>query len=67
MAEFCFMSSDGQEYFTGPTFGSALLSVGRSLKRFTEEQDGAHKLISHCRDLYDAAKELLKKPKFAGK
>ena len=27
------MSSDGQEYFTGPTSGSALLSMRQPLKR----------------------------------
>ena len=34
---------------------------------FTWKQDVAQKLIFHYRDLYDEAKELLKKPKLSGK
>ena len=45
----------------------AYLPSGVQSANFTEKQDGAQKLIFYYRDLYEAAKELLKNPKFAGK
>ena len=45
----------------------AYLPSGVKSADFTEKQGGAQKLIFYYRDLYEAAKELLKNPKFAGK
>ena len=45
----------------------AYLPSGVQSANFTEKQDGAQKIIFYYRDLYEAAKELLKNPKFAGK
>lgn len=43
------------------------LPLGVQSADFTQKLDGPQKIIFYYRDLYDAAKELLKNPKFAGK
>ena len=43
------------------------LPLGVQSADFTQKLDGPQKVIFYYRDLYDAAKELLKNPKFAGK
>ena len=48
-------------------YDAAYLPSGVKSADFTKKQDGTQKLIFYYRDLYEAAKELLKNPKFAGK
>jgi hypothetical protein len=43
------------------------LRLGVQSADFTQKLDGPQKVSFYYRDLYDAAKELLKNPKFAGK